>query len=223
MIIGKQAKGSIAYPGGLPSVLEKFCWSWADMLLYSNQYMCQPHEYIHRLKATVSEHAQARTDLTRRFLGDWLLMVDADHQFEPDLCARLVGLMEKYDLDVLTGIYTYKVPPYAPTLYDWDPAKEHFTVKLDWPKDQPYFEIGCAGAGTLLVRRRVFLRIEQELKEGSFDCLPPLEEDFSFFRRCIKLGIKCHAATDIQSHHLAVSPLSLDSFDREALAAMAGM
>ena len=224
MILGKTAKGSCAYLGGLPAVLEKFSWSWADMLLYSNEYMCGPSEYIHRLKATVSEHAQARTGLTRQFLGDWLLMVDADHAFEPDLCARLVGILEKYDLDVLSGIYTYKVPPYAPTLYDWDPVNEHFTVKTDWPgfnqprdKDKPYFEIGCAGAGTLLVRRRVFLRIEQELKQGSFDTFGPWEEDFAFFRRCVMLGIKCHAATDVQSHHLEVNPLSLDNFDRAVM------
>lgn len=217
MILGQRTIGTIAYPGGLPSNLSEFTWCWGQMLLYTQEYLCQPGERIHPMRATTSEHAQARTGLSRNFLGDWLLQIDTDHAFEPDIACRMVGLLMKHDLDVLSATYTYKVHPHNPVLYDWDEGADGFKFKLSVDGEVPLFDIGCAGAGTLLVRRRVFQRIQDELGVGAFDVLGPYEEDFSFFRRCRQLGIKCHASARIQSHHLMVKPLSLDDYRPEAV------
>jgi GT2 family glycosyltransferase len=82
-----------------------------------------------------------------------------------------------------------------------------------WPANADLIEAGCSGAGSLLVRRRVFNRIRTELKENPFDILPPWSEDFSFFRRLHKIGIKMHCCPAIESYHLTVR--SITSADRD--------
>lgn len=203
--------GTVSYLGGIPALLEQFQWSWSQMLEYNADYL--PRLWYDR--ATISYHAAARNKLAHRMRGDWLVMLDTDHQFEPDLIARLLYTATVHDIDVLTGLYQYKVFPHQPVLYAWknpDNPLEGVQSIADWDTALPLFTVDSAGGGCLFVRRRVFDRIRAELKERPFDPLPPLSEDNSFFYRLKKLGIKAWVDTRIKSHHLQVRPIDMDDY-----------
>lgn len=214
MIYGRHPIGTVAYLGGVPAVLEDFAWSWAEMQAYNYEYLCLPNEYVHRDRAKVSYHSYARNTLVDRIKGDWLLQVDADHRFDPDLCARLVHLMKKHDVDVLSGLYVYKGEPHAPVIFQWV-GDVGYSAIGDWDRRAEIFEIGSAGAGSLLVRRRVFDRIKAELRCGPFDVEPPFSEDHSFFNRCRKLGVKCYCAPLVEVEHLTVVGRNLRDYKVE--------
>jgi hypothetical protein len=119
MLYHNKTIGTLAYMGGLPCNLEKFTWSWGQLIAFSAEYVCNPGERIHLLKSAVSHHQTARNQLAREFLGDWLLMLDMDHAFEPDLLARLLHRMHRYQLDVLSGLYCFRSETPSPVLYRW--------------------------------------------------------------------------------------------------------
>ena len=214
MLMGNKPMGTIAYMGGVHSVHELFCWSISQMVQYNAEYLAAPGQCVHYDHAQVSYHAYARNSLAERMRGDWLLMLDTDHSFDPDLAARMVHRMIRYNLDVLVGIYLYRNPPHFPVLYRWNPEGEgSYEVIGSWDGDPKVFEVGSAGAGCLLVRRSVFDRIRLELGESPFDISPPFSEDHSFFNRLRKLEIKAYCDPTIECNHLAVKSLSLKDYD----------
>lgn len=200
--------GTLAYMGGLGSVYESFAWSWGAIQTYNAEYINTPDAYIHIDRARISDHAIARNSLVERMLGDWLIMLDTDHEPEPDICARLIRAADGYGLDVLTGLYLLKHPPHYPVLYEWmdgtDPEAKHPLLRqvTGWTLGKGFLEVGSAGGGCLFVRRAVFDAMREEFGGMPFDRIPPYSEDHSFFLRCRKLGIKAWAATHIESPHL---------------------
>jgi hypothetical protein len=211
-VIKRRCIGSIAYLGGLPAVLEPFCWAWGQLIQYNTEYLCAPGEYVHYDKATVSFHSFARNSLVERFLGDWLLMLDTDHVPDPDLAMRLVTVMLQADVSVVSGVYCHRTPPQSPVLYQWNDGGTGLSPIGDWDRDVKLIEVGSAGGGALLVRRSVYDRIRAELHSGPFDITPPFGEDHSFFKRCRTLGIPVYAAPTIESRHLEVRSFGLDTY-----------
>jgi len=213
MLQGKRIIGTISYMGGVGYLPELFCWSWGQMIQWNTEYLCQPGEIIHYDRATVSFHSYARNTVVEKMRGDWLLMLDTDHSFEPDICGRMLNLMEKAEIDVLTGLYQYKGQPHSPVLYR-EHGEGYFAIG-GWDKDVRAFQVDSAGAGCLFVRKVVYDRIRAELQESPFDITFPFSEDHSFFRRLKRLGIKSYCAPDIQYHHLAMKEITMDDYHED--------
>jgi len=195
--------GTIGYMGGIMAVPEEFCWSWGNLLLFTQEALCQPGEHIHPVRTKLSLHDYARNDLLTQMRGDWILMLDCDMSLEPDFCARMVRLFERNHLDVLTGLYSYKSPPNLPVAYLLNPATGRHEIIAEWDRTLPLIQIDSAGAGCLLIRRSVCERITSELKENPFDRYPGKGEDHSFFLRLGKLGIPAWIAQHAEADHLA--------------------
>jgi hypothetical protein len=219
MLIHKKPIGTLCYLGGTPAVLEKFCWSFAQLALHSQMVMCNPSvDYLHIDRSRVSAHAKARNELVQHMKGEWILMLDTDHEPEPDLLARMINLYKRYHLDVLVGIYQIKVYPYNPLIYQFDAKGEELNIisSIENPQHAEIMEIAAAGGGCLLINRDVIYRIATELKEMPFDIMmhsingKPLSEDLSFFHRCRKLGIKCYAAINVENPHLDIVPITME-------------
>lgn len=210
----KRAIGTVAYGGGLPALLEEFAWAWGQIQTYNAEFVATSDTYVHAMRSKVSDHAVARNSLAESFLGDWLVMLDADHVPDPDIVARLVRSADTYGLDVLSGVYRMKGAPFAPVLYEWLPNPDGedrpdiLRQILGWTVGAGFLEIGSAGAGCLFVRRSVFDRIRDELDEKPFDHIPPYSEDHSFFLRCKRLGIMPFAATHIECDHLRIAAVT---------------
>jgi len=203
--------GTVAYLGGLMSVPEAWVWSWTQMVQFNHEFIEKP---IHYDRSQVSYHSYARNSLVNRMKGDWLLMLDTDHQFEPDLVARMLHRMEAHDIDVLTGLYQYKTPPHQPAIYKWGPPPRVMPIGA-WDISIPLFQVDTAGGGCLMVRRRVYDRIRLELGELPFEICPPYSEDHSFFQRCQALKIAVWVDTRVEYRHLQVRGVTMDDFQEE--------
>lgn len=205
--------GTIGYMGGIMNVPEPFCFAWGNMLVYSQEALCQPGEHIHPDHTKLSLHDYARNDLLSRMRGDWMLMLDTDVAFEPDFAARLVGTMYRHNVDVLTGCYVYKKPPHYPVLYLYNPETgRQDEIVARWDRNREIFPIDSAGGGCLLVKRQVFERITGELNENPFDRIDNKGEDHSFFYRLRKLNIKAYCAWKVQMQHLEYVGFTLDDY-----------
>src|SRR5262245_54361146 len=151
MIRYKRTIGTIAYMGGLPATLERFTWAWGQLIAYCYEYLCAPGEIIHLDRATVSFHAFARNSLAERMLGDWLLMLDTDHEPDSDIAVRLVYQMQRVDAAVIVGVYCHRAAPGSPVLYQWNDDASLVLPIADWDEGAELLEVGSAGAGCLLV------------------------------------------------------------------------
>jgi hypothetical protein len=209
-LYGRKPIGTIAYMGGVVAIPEEFTYSLANMIAYNYEYVCLPNEYIHLDRAKISYHCFARNSLVDRMKGDWLLMLDTDHRFDPDVCARILHLAEKYKVDVISGIYCYKYEPYSPVAFRWN--GEGYEPIGDWDRSVDLFRVDSSGAGCLWVRKNVFKRIKSELKCGPFDIEWPYSEDHSFFNKLRKLEIKAYCAPLIEADHLTVTPVKIDNY-----------
>lgn len=192
-----------------------FIDSWEKMIHFNNEFICDQSSYIHYTKGRVSYHELGRNGAVNEMRGDWLFMVDTDHMFAPDLLDRLLFLRQKYNSQVISGIYQYKVPPHAPVANVWQsPDKDHkgLTGIVNWPKNEPVVNIGAVGGGVLLINREVFDRIKTELNEEPFTKDYGLSEDYAFCYRCKKLDIPIHLAINVQSHHVINCPLDIRDY-----------
>jgi GT2 family glycosyltransferase len=216
LLFGRKPAGTIAYTA-VNFMLESFGWAYTQLLLLSNEYS-PSGTYIHPDHATTSGQINTRNELVTRMQGDWLLQLDSDHDFEPDLAIRMLNLFERHKLDVLVGFYCYKEAPFNPVLFQYveTPDGGEFNGIVDWGSQQEgsrkedikLLPIGAAGAGCLLVRRAVFDRITQETGRMPFSAPEGYKnnfDDFNFFEHCRRLGIKCWCAPQIEVAHLRIT------------------
>lgn len=195
--------GTVAYMGGIPSVPTPFLDSWTQFLVYNGKHL-GPIFYYNPDKT--SFHAQARNQIVDKAKGDWILMLDTDNKFAPDILHRMLKRMEHHELDVLVGYYQFKSRPHSPVIFNWDEQTgvPNRVIEMQaFPFDQFFYsKIQVAGAGCLLVKLSVYERIISELKQNPFDIIPPLGEDFSFFKRLKDLNIEAFCDPAIHVEHL---------------------
>ena len=219
MILGKKILGTIGAMGGVPAVLNPFMWSLVQMVQYNQEYVCGENEIIHYVQAPTSFHAESRNYLVDNCYGDWLLMLDTDHSFEPDILNRMLKVMYENNIYVLSAIYQYKQDPYPPVLFmknnndSEDKKKNPFLLISEWDRSLDLLQVGSCGAGCLLIRKVVLDKIKNELKENPFDILPPHSEDHSFFKRLDKLNIPVFVAMDIECNHLMIKKIELKDYN----------
>jgi len=212
--------GTLGIMGSVPSVPWEFCWSLAQMIQFDSEFLCKPGEYVHLMAPSTSYHSSARNQLVKGMMGDWLLMLDTDHAFDPDIAVRMIQLMKKCDVEVLSALYRYKVYPHLPVAFHWNEETQGFVTiaELDW--NAMLQQVSCVGAGCLLVKRRVFDRIQNELGEQPFDIIGQWSEDFSLFIRLRRLGIKTYISPLIESYHLRTHKVTNADYDRSAVQTM---
>lgn len=180
---------------------DRFVDSLSQLLVYSNHALCEPNQFIHYNWATISWHELGREQLVSESLGDWLLMLDTDHIFSPDLLERLLFLRSKYNTRVISGLYGAKQFPHFPVANTWTEDGNIIPLRdIDFSKEVQ--EIGPVGGGVLLIDRSVLFEINDKLQEPPFKNIAGLSEDYSFCARCRRLGIPVYLAPNIESHHL---------------------
>lgn len=208
MLVNRKIVGCCAPMFGLPSVLTTFARSYAEMMVFSQQYVCGPDQYIQPLYPNHSYHPIARNEIAKQAVGEWLLFLDTDHHVPADLLFRLLNAMRKYDADVVTALYLHKSLLKNPTLWKFGDNGAPLPL-ADWPRGEA-IEVDAAGAGALLVKNAVFDRIRTELGEEPFstqEFRQLIGEDFAFFRRLHRLGIRTVCPTTVECPHLSVHPL----------------
>lgn len=190
------SKTMIAVPC-MDSVPVQFCQSLA--------LLQKPEECVLAMQAGSLIYT-SRNNLATKAIqlnADFVFWMDSDMVFPPDTLMRMLKTLEEHpEIDILTGVYFRRVPPYTPTLFDmlrmngniceWSQFK---TLPTD------LFEVGGCGFGCVLMRTEVFMSVQS--KHGNmFAPIGNNGEDIAFCMRARDCGYKIICDPTIVCGHI---------------------
>lgn len=136
---------------------------------------------------------------------DYVMWFDSDMVFKPDTLVRMMKTMEDNNVDILTGLYFRRVPPYSPVLFD---ALEMRGKSCHWTefKEIPdhLFEVGGCGFGCVLMKTDIFLDVQSKFSQ-MFAPIGGNGEDVAFCMRARECGYKIYCDPSIICGHVAYS------------------
>ncbi len=227
--------GTICPMTGLSHQTTRFLWDFARIIMWNHEHLGGENETVCYHQPGFGFAAEVRNKACQSFLesegGDWLLFLDTDNTFPPDIVKRMLKSQAEIAAqhgacDILTALYFKKWAPFQPLVYkrtDRDPFA-HFH---DYPPE-PFETVG-SGAGCLLIQREVLRRINQELRVQPFGWLGELHnlrtpvwmekfardfttEDFPFNLRCEMLGYKTWCDPRIKLGHIMLCEVTESDF-----------
>ena len=167
----------------------------------------------------------ARNQLTKYVLDkgcyDFVLWLDSDMTFKPDLLDRLMEDIE--GRQAVTGLCFGRRPPFKPCIYKKLDVEQTATPSgpmlmptcenwFDYPRDQ-IFEVQACGFACVLMRTEV---LEKMLVYGvPFFPVGGLGEDLTFCWRARKQGITFHCDSRLKIGH--IMRISVDEKFRDQL------
>lgn len=135
----------------------------------------------------------AQAAITGNF--DYVLWIDSDMVFEPDLLHRLLESIEGRDF--VCGLYFRRMPPYTPAAYE---TLEPFPMPV-MEVHKNIFEIGAAGFGCVLTRTKMLKDVFD--KFGTAFCpFEDMGEDIAFCKRAKSIGYKLHCDPTVKVGHV---------------------
>lgn len=144
---------------------------------------------------------------------DYVMWFDSDMQFPPDTLKRLLKTMQEKDLDILSGLYFRRIPPYTPVLFD---KLEINGEECDWTEFEKIpddiFEAGAVGFGCVLMKTDVFFDIQAKFGQ-MFTPIGRNGEDVSFCWRARQCGYKVWCDPSLVCGHVGYSVVD-DKFFR---------
>jgi len=146
--------------------------------------------------------------------ADYVFWLDSDMVFKPDTLIRMLDTLKKNDLDMLTGLYFRRVPPYTPVLFDQLEMRTKNICSWSEFKEIPegLFEVGGCGFGCVLMDTGVFLSVQA--KHGNmFAPMGNNGEDLAFCMRARDCGYKIFCDPSIICGHVGYSVVD-DQFFR---------
>ena len=150
----------------------------------------------------------SRNDIATQALqmdADYVFWLDSDMVFPPDTLIRMMNTLRKNDLDILTGLYFRRVPPYTPVLFDKlsiDGDVCDFSEFDSIPKD--LFEVGGCGFGCVLMKTDVFFDVQSKFG-NMFAPVANNGEDIAFCCRAKECGYKIYCDPSIICGHVGYS------------------
>lgn len=148
----------------------------------------------------------ARNNLARQAVkseADYVLWLDSDMVFGPDLLQRMMKVCTENDIDFLTGLCFRRKPPYTPTLFDKLEKVGNgasYTALMSVPDGR--FKVGGCGFAGVLMSLDVLLSVMAKFEGRMFDPLPGFGEDLSFCWRARQCGYDIWCDSDIELGHV---------------------
>lgn len=123
--------------------------------------------------------------------ADYVLWLDSDMVFEPDTLERLMKTLTENNLDIVTGLYFRRVPPYSPVLFDMLEMRRDAICEWTEFKEIPneLFEVGGCGFGCVLMKTDPFIDIQAKFG-NMFAPIGNTGEDLAFSWRARQCGYK---------------------------------
>lgn len=137
--------------------------------------------------------------------ADYVFWLDSDMVFQPDILKRMLKTLQEKDLDMLTGLYFRRVPPYSPVLFDKleiDGIACDFTEWKRIPDD--LFEVGACGFGCVLMKTDVFFDVQSKFG-NMFAPIGNNGEDVAFCWRARQCGFKIWCDPSVICGHVGYS------------------
>lgn len=150
----------------------------------------------------------ARNNLARQAVAaeaDWVLWLDSDMVFNPDLLDRMLEVCEKNDISFLTALCFRRKPPYTPCLFErLDQRKDgkgaSYTALLSVPEGLFQIE-GCGFAGVLM-STDVLISVAAKFNGQMFDPMYGFGEDVAFCWRARQCGYEIWCDSSIEMGHV---------------------
>lgn len=158
----------------------------------------------------------SRNDLaTQSIQGeyDYIFWMDSDMVFQPDTLLRMMATLEEKGLDILTGLYFRRVPPYSPVLFKDLEMGENYTCKWSEFKEIPsgLFEVGGCGFGCVLMKTDVFLDVQSKFG-NMFAPMGNNGEDVAFCWRARECGYSIWCDPSVICGHVGYSVIGDEFF-----------
>lgn len=148
----------------------------------------------------------ARNNLARQAIkeeADWVLWLDSDMVFGPDLLQRMMKVCTENDIEFLTALCFRRKPPYTPCLFDRLEKVEKgasYTALLSVPEGR--FKVGGCGFAGVLMSTQVILDVGAKFNGRMFDPLDGFGEDVSFCWRARQCGYEIWCDSSIEMGHV---------------------
>lgn len=158
----------------------------------------------------------ARNDLATTAIkteADYVFWLDSDMVFKPDTLVRMMETVREKKLDILTGLYFRRVPPFSPVLFDRLDMIGQVCKFSEFDKiPDDIFEVGGCGFGCVLMNTGVFLDVQS--KYGNMFCpIGNNSEDVAFCWRARECGYKIYCDPSILCGHVGYSVVDNQYFN----------
>lgn len=150
----------------------------------------------------------SRNDLATQAIqidADYVMWFDSDMVFKPDTMVRMLDTMQKNDIDILTGLYFRRVPPYSPVLFDKLEMRGEACLWSEFKTiPEGLFEVGGCGFGCVLMKTDVFFDVQSRFG-NMFAPIANTGEDLAFCWRARNCGYKIVCDPSVICGHVGYS------------------
>lgn len=161
----------------------------------------------------------ARNHLAKQAIdaeADYILWLDSDMVFAPDLLQRMLKVCQEEKIDFLTSLCFRRKPPYTPCLFDKldllpNDKGAAFSAFLSVPEGR--FKVGGCGFAGVLLSTEVIMAVGSKFNGRLFDPLPGMGEDLSFCWRARQCGYDIWCDPDIELGHVGQMVVNRSYFE----------
>lgn len=159
----------------------------------------------------------ARNNLARQAIkseADWVLWLDSDMVFSPDLLQRMLKVCTENDIDFLTALCFRRKPPFTPCLFDRLDKVDRgasYTALMSVPDGR--FKVGGCGFAGVLMSTDVLMSVASKFDGRMFDPLEGFGEDVSFCWRARQCGYDIWCDSDIEMGHVGNCIVTREYFE----------
>lgn len=165
--------------------------------------------------ATSADISASRNALVRRSLeagSEWILFLDDDHVFSPDVLVRLL----EHEQDIVGSLYLRRGSPFDPVAFSHrDEEGSYHSINLTELPEEGLLKVKAVGASGLLIRSEVFREIEEPWFEhgrvGEWDA----SEDIIFCEKAEEAGFNVFIDLGTQIGHMTPSAIWPSWVDQE--------
>lgn len=159
----------------------------------------------------------ARNNLARQAIqseADWVLWLDSDMVFTPDLLQRMLKVCTENHIDFLTGVCFRRKPPYTPCLFDrLDKIDKGASYTTFMSVPDGIFKVGGCGFAGVLMSADVLLGVAAKYHGRMFDPLEGFGEDVSFCWRARQCGYDIFCDSSIELGHVGSCVVTRSVFE----------
>lgn len=169
--------------------------------------------------ATLSVYLAPRVDVARNELVLGCLELNPTHimWLDSDVLVPEEGVVQlfQHKQAVVSGLYHYKNPPFAPVVYDVAP----FQKKAALDSLTELHPVGGVGMGCCLVVADLYRAMSKYFKDQLwYDLQPDVGEDVHFFQRLHKMGVPTFLDPTVRCGHMRSAVTTFDDWDRQTQA-----
>jgi GT2 family glycosyltransferase len=152
---------------------------------------------IESRRSMVDQARNQIADLAMKHGIEYLLFLDDDHTFPPDLWYRLIA----HQKDVVGALCFRRIEPFGPCIFRWETSKDNGNLMV-WDRSEligkGLQKVDAIGFGAVLIKTSVFAK----LGPAPWFKFSEVGEDLHFCDLCAKNGVDVWCDTSLVAPHI---------------------